>query len=208
MKRSLQLLQILILLAIVAVSALATVTVFAQGGAFDPSMSMALETATPASSAADDAAVLPQVPHSLLAQILTAALPLFLAGLAWLGKRVDAWLAAKTENQLLEGFLVWLDHLVFSAVKELAQTLVPEYQKKTVDGKLTKAEAAELKRLAIATVKKRLGALGLAKAAKLGFAESALEDLIGGRVEAAVHDLKRAAASAPYLNGKVAAAGG
>lgn len=191
----------ILVLLVVAITSVGTLAAFA---AVDPSMGLELAVADglvePAAPA--PAEVAPQVPHSILAMILTAATPLLLAGLAWLGKRVDAWIAARTENELLEGFLLQLDHLVFSVVKELMQTLVPEYTKAAADGKLSPQEARHLKSVAIDTVMQRLGLKGQGKAAKLGIVGNVLLDMVGGRVEAALHDVKLERARAPHLNGK------
>lgn len=147
-------------------------------------------------------------PHGILSQVLAALLPVLLAGLVWLGRRVDVWIAQKTDNEMLEGVLIWMDHLVFSVVKEFAQAVVPAYRTAAADGKLSKSEATEIRQLAIDTIKKRMGLKGMAKAAKLGLAGDAFDQLLGTRVEAAVHDLKLADRAAGMMNGRVHAASG
>lgn len=102
---------------------------------------------------------------------------------------------------MLEGLLIWVDHLVFSVVKEIAQTIVPAYRAASQDGHLSKDEAAELRQLAIDTVKRRMGVKGLAKATNLGIVGKSLDEFLGTRVEAAVHDLK-AVDRLGRLNGK------
>lgn len=159
------------------------------GAAGDPSMG-GLAIATDSPSTSPDAGVLPSIPHDKTSMVLALVLPALLAGAGWLGKRVDRWLEAKTENEGLESFLLVLNHHALSVVKELMQTLVPEYEAAGKDGKITAEEARRLKSLAIDAVMVRLGLKGQAKAAKLGFAGNVLLDLVGSQVEAAVHDVK------------------
>ena len=176
--------RMLIVVVIAVLTAFTTLLAFAQTPTPEPTAEPAIEW-----------------PHGIISQVLTALLPVLLAGIAWLGKRVDAWIAQKTDNAMLEGLLRWTDDLVFSAVKEIAQTVVPAYRAASSDGKLSKDEAAELRKLAVDTIRKRMGMKGLAGAAKLGITGDALDQFLGSRVESAVHDLKQAD-RLMHLNGK------
>ena len=69
----------------------------------------------------------------------------------------------------------------------------------SADGKITDEEKRQIKEKAMAAVKSHLGTKGLAETAKiLGLEGGALEGLLSSKVEAAVHDLRRAA---PVANG-------
>lgn len=163
----------------------------------DPSMGGLVQTSAPIVVASGDAEVLPQLPHSALSTFLTALLPILLILLAWLGKRADSWIKARAENELLEGFLVQLNDLAFTKVKALMQTTVPAYQKRAADGKLSQADAQIIKDEAINAVMGGLGDAGRAKAAKLGIVGNTLLDVVGTRIEAAVHDVKLERALVP-----------
>ena len=183
-----------IFLALAILGLVATVSLAAAG---DPSMG-GLAIAADASATSSDE-VLPNIPHDKTSMILALVLPALLAGAGWIGKRVDRWLEAKTENETLESFLLTLNHHALSVVKELMQTMVPEYQKAGADGKITVEEARRLKGMAVDAVMARLGLKGQAKAAKLGFVGNILLDLVGSQVEAAVHDVKLQRNAFPQL---------
>jgi hypothetical protein len=95
--------------------------------------------------------------------------------------------------------LVRVDDAVFTAVKDLQQTVVEQIKAASADGKITDDEKKQIKEKALAAVKSHLGTKGLAEAASvLGLGGGALEGLLSSKVESAVHDLRR---SAPAMNG-------
>lgn len=119
--------------------------------------------------------------------------PAVVAFLGWASIRLANWLKAKTKNEYLSGALVRLNDAVFSAVKEVEQTVVGAIRRAKADGKITDEEKAEIKAKAIAAVKSYLGAKGLLELAKvLGLDGAALDALIGAKIEGAVHDMKTA----------------
>lgn len=145
----------------------------------------------PAFAFAQDAEVLPGVPHDLVSTIITALMPVFLAGLAWLGVKLSSWISSQTENALVENALLRVQHLAFTVVKDLSQTVADAYKAAAADGKLTKDEAKAIKRTAVGTLKSYLGKKGLKElTAATGLEGGALDDFLGSTVESAVHDLR------------------
>jgi hypothetical protein len=103
------------------------------------------------------------------------------------------------QNESLKGVLVRLDDAVFTAVKDLQQSVVEQIKAANADGKITDDEKKQIKERALASVKANLGTKGLAEVARvLGLDGGALEGLLASKVEAAVHDLRR---TAPVASG-------
>jgi hypothetical protein len=120
--------------------------------------------------------------------------PVLLAGLTWLAARVAALIRVRIESEYLRGALIRLDDAILTATKELQQTVVAEVKAAAADGKITPAERERIKRTAVTNAKSHLGPRGIAEIARvLGLPNGALDDLIGSKVEAAVHDLRLAA---------------
>ena len=130
--------------------------------------------------------------------------PVLLAGLTWLGTRVAALIQARVTNEYLRRVLIRLDDAVFTAVKDLQQTVVAEIRIASADGKISDVDRRRIKAAAIANVKSHLGAKGIAEMGRiLGLGNGALDGLIGSKVEAAVHDIRVAANGATGKNGVV-----
>jgi hypothetical protein len=126
--------------------------------------------------------------------------PVLLAALTWLAAKVAQLIHAKVRNEYLRGVLVRLDDAVLAAVREVHQVTVEELKARSADGKLTPEERARVKQVAIDAVKSHLGKRGIGELARvLGLEGGAIDKLLATRVEAAVHDLKRARAS--HTNG-------
>lgn len=124
--------------------------------------------------------------------------PVLLAALTWAAAKLAQLVRAKVKNEYLRGVLVRLDDVVFTAVKDLQQTVVNEIKLASADGKISDAEKRRVKDQAIANVKSHLGTKGIGELAKvLGLDGGAIEGLLSSKVEAAVHDLRRASAAAP-----------
>jgi hypothetical protein len=133
-------------------------------------------------------------------KILEVLSPLLLAALTWLAAKAAQLINAKVKNEYLRGVLVRLDDAVLGAVREVHQVTVEELKAASADGKLTPDERARVKQVAIDAVKSHLGTKGLGELAKiLGLGDGAVDKLLATRVEAAVHDLKRARAN--HMNG-------
>jgi len=132
-------------------------------------------------------------------KVLEISSPVLLAALTWAAAKLAQLIRAKVQNEYLKNALVRLDDAVFTAVKDLQQSVVEEIKAASSDGKITDEEKKQIKDRAIAAVKSHLGTKGLAEAAKiLGLEGGALEGLLSSKVEAAVHDLRR---TAPVPNG-------
>jgi hypothetical protein len=132
-------------------------------------------------------------------KVLEILSPLLLAALTWAAAKLAQLIRAKVQNEYLKGVLVRVDDAVFTAVKDLQQTVVEQIKAASADGKITDDEKKQIKDKALAAVKSHLGTKGLAEAASvLGLSGGALEGLLSSKVESAVHDLRR---SAPPVNG-------
>lgn len=132
-------------------------------------------------------------------KVLELLSPLLLAALTWAAAKLAQLIRAKVQNEYLKGVLVRVDDAVFTAVKDLQQTVVEQIKAASADGKITDDEKKQIKEKALAAVRSHLGAKGIAEAAGiLGLGGGALEGLLSSKVEAAVHDLRR---SAPAMNG-------
>lgn len=117
--------------------------------------------------------------------------PVLLVALAWAAAKLAALTRSKVANEYLRGALVRLDDAVFTAVKELQQTVVAEVKAASADGKIDDAERRLIKDAAVANVKSYVGPKGLGVLAQvLGLSGGTLEQFLGSRVEAAVHDLR------------------
>ena len=122
---------------------------------------------------------------------LQVVAPVFMAALTWAAAKLATLIRSKVDNEYLRGALVRLDDAVFTAVKELQQTVVAEVKAASADGKIDDAERTRIKDAAIANVKSYLGAKGLGVLAELlGLSGGTLEQFLGSRIEAAVHDLR------------------
>jgi hypothetical protein len=119
--------------------------------------------------------------------------PLGLAALTWVATKVAALIKARVDNEYLRGVLLRLDDAVFAAVREVHQVAVEGIKSANSDGRLTPNEKAQVKAHAIATIKSHLGLRGIKEIARvLGINAGSIDGLLSTRVEAAVHDLKRA----------------
>lgn len=130
---------------------------------------------------------------NLAAQLLVMFQPVLLAGLTWVAVHVALYIRAHTKNVLLAGIFTRVNDAVWTAVKEIQQTLVDGMQAALKDdGVISDAEWIAVKATALAKVKSYLGPVGLLALTKaLGLQTSAeLDAWLGGKIEAAVHDLK------------------
>jgi hypothetical protein len=122
---------------------------------------------------------------------LQVAAPVLMAALSWAAAKLATLIRSKVDNEYLRGALVRLDDAVLTAVKELQQTVVAEVKAASADGKIDDAERKRIKDTALANVKSYLGPKVLAVLAELlGLSGGTLEQFLGSRIEAAVHDLR------------------
>lgn len=115
-------------------------------------------------------------------------LPLISAGVTFSLTAIGIYFNSKYQGNKLAQALVLLDQVVIEVVKELNQTVVEELKKAKSDGKLTRDEAEQIKCKAVDLVLKRLG-IGMIKILENNL--GVVVDLIGTKIEAAVHDLKK-----------------
>ena len=123
----------------------------------------------------------------VLGEVAVALSPVLIALLGIVAQKVAGLISAKTKSELARSLLLRLDHAVFSVVKELQQVVVEEFKKASADGKLTDAEKAQIRQVALDKLKSFVSFTELGKL--LSIAD--VEGFVASRVEAAVHDLKR-----------------
>jgi hypothetical protein len=130
-------------------------------------------------------------------KVLEILSPILLAALTWASAKLAQLIRAKVRSEYLSQVLIRLDEAIFTSVKAVQQSVVDEIKAASADGKITDDEKKRIKEKAIATVKAHLGTKGVADVVKiLGLEGGALDGLLSSKVEAAVHDLRRAAAVA------------
>ena len=126
-----------------------------------------------------------------LAKGVEALSPLLLAALSWLSLRIAALINAKVKNERIQGILLRLDDAVFLAVREVEQVFVSMLKTASEDGVLTAEERRQAKDAALRAARSYLGTRGLAELGKvLGLPEDEVDRVIGGRVEAAVYNMR------------------
>jgi len=127
-------------------------------------------------------------------KILEILSPVLLAALTWAAAKLAQLIRAKVRSEYLRQVLVRLDEAVYTAVKDLQQSVVEEIKAASADGKITDEEKKRIKERALASVRSHLGAKGLSEVGTiLGLDAGALDGFLSSKVEAAVHDLRRAA---------------
>jgi len=125
-------------------------------------------------------------------KVLEILSPVLLAALTWAATKLAMYIQARIQNEYLRNVLVRLEDAVFTAVKDLQQSVVEEVKAASADGKISDDEKKRIKEKAIASIKAHIGTKGLSEVAKvLGLDSGALDGFLSSKVEAAVHDLRR-----------------
>jgi hypothetical protein len=144
-------------------------------------------------------------PIDLGLRLLVLLSPIVLGALTLASLKLSQFFSAHVKNAYLRNVLTRLDDAVFSAVKELEQTVVAAMKAASADGALSDAERQSIKQQALATVKSYLGMKGLEQLATVfGLDTGTIDGLLGTKIEAAVHDvrsLKNGVSSKPALGG-------
>lgn len=118
--------------------------------------------------------------------------PAALAGLTWLSVKAVQLSAAKVKSEHVTRVLLLVDDVVLAAAREVQQVLVDKLKAASPDGNLTPEQGAQAKQAALDSVKAQLGTQGLADvAATFGHDAGGVDRMLGSRIEAAVHQLKR-----------------
>lgn len=131
--------------------------------------------------------------RDLLWQLFQVCSPALLALIGWLSLKLADLIKAKTDNAYVQGVLLRLNDAVWTAVREVEQTMVGALKATNTDGsgKLTETSQANAKTAAINTIKEHLGPKGLAELGDIiGVAGPALDQFLGKRVEAVVNAAK------------------
>lgn len=119
--------------------------------------------------------------------------PAALAGLTWLAIKAAKLFTAKIKSEHVTRVLLLVDDVVLAAAREVQQVLVDKLKARNPDGNLTTEQSAQAKRAALDSAKAQLGTQGLADVAiTFGYDAGGVDHLLGSRIEAAVHQLKRA----------------
>lgn len=128
----------------------------------------------------------------VLPDLLTALGSLLAVGITYAVTHLASLIKAKVANTTLQNILIRTDTIVFSVVKELAQTVVDTAKAGAADGKLAGDIAADVKAQALMKVKSYLGQPGLdALMEILGIKDMPTADaLLSSKIEAAVRDTK------------------
>ncbi len=129
--------------------------------------------------------------RDLVINVLIALSPVLIAGLGWVGKKVADLIQAHVKNAYLRGTLIRLDYAAVNAVKEVEQTTAKAAREAAADGKISEQDVDRIKAAALSSAKAYLGKKGLGEVlGVLGLGEAEAHQVIGGRIESAVHDLK------------------
>ena len=134
---------------------------------------------------------------AILPQLIDMASAALLAGGLWVLRTLNAWLKTKVHNDAAAGALGRLNDAVFTAVKEIQQTYVADLREAAKDGVVTPEELAKAKADAVAKAKSYIGPQGLALLGTVlgSNATTLIDSFIGGKIEAAVHDVKQMTAT-------------
>jgi hypothetical protein len=120
--------------------------------------------------------------------------PILLAGLAWLAMKAGQLFNAKTRTEQVARALLLVDDAVLVAARGVQQVLVDQLKATSREGSLTPEQRAQAKQAAMESARSQLGPQGLADVAStLGLDANGVEQLLGARIEAAVHRLRQAA---------------
>ncbi len=118
--------------------------------------------------------------------------PILAAVATALGGFLTQLIRAKTKNEITQGALVRLVDGVFTAVKDVQLNVVEDLKAKKRDGRLTAVDVDRVKQKAQNRVRSMLGEKGVANIKKgLDLTDKDFTDLIAGKIEAAVWELKR-----------------
>jgi hypothetical protein len=130
--------------------------------------------------------------EAILAFLLQAAGTAALSLFSWASVRFGIWLKGRTKQDSISGILARLLDVIMTVVAELEQTLVPAYKARVADGKLTPQDIKELRDIAVAKVKERLG-IGQWQTtlAALGLTPDGLASFIIGKIEASVFAMRQ-----------------
>jgi hypothetical protein len=124
--------------------------------------------------------------------------PVSLVGLTWLSVKAAQLADVKVKHEHVARALLLIDSSVFAAAREVQHALVDGFKAASPGGKLTLDQGAQAKQAALDSVKAQLGAQGLVDiAAALGHDSRGVDRILEIRIEAAVHQLKRATHVAP-----------
>ena len=111
--------------------------------------------------------------------------------ITWLSGVAASQIRARAKNEKLAGVLMRLNDSITTVVRSMNQTLVQEYRKAKVDGKLNKEEAEQIKGEALAEITELWGYKGMLEAQKvLGISEESLTKRIMHGIEVAVAESK------------------
>lgn len=133
---------------------------------------------------------------AVLYQFALDALPLILIPLlAWAGKRLVAWVDAKTDNEMVVGVFTRLETHAEAVIRKRMMDVVDDLKEAAADGKITADELADAlskqKDGALGDLRELMTPDGLSKAQRvLGLDEKALAALLAATLESVLHKVK------------------
>lgn len=102
------------------------------------------------------------------------------------------FIRARTRNEVTQGALIRLVDGVSTAVRDVQQNIVEDLKAKTRDGRLTAVQVDRVKQKAQNRVRAMLGEKGVSGVKRdLELTDKDLSDLISGKIEAAVWELRK-----------------
>lgn len=119
--------------------------------------------------------------------VLEALLSLAAAVITWAATKVLNALKRRIDNETADRMLGRLENTVRLAVGEIEQSVVRDLREKNADGKLTQDEMMSLRMMAMARVRKVLGAHGMRE---LDAISDDIDDMIRMLIEQKVAELK------------------
>lgn len=118
--------------------------------------------------------------------VTSVVLPL----LGWGARKLGQFLDAKIENEYVSNAQSRLWDALSTAVTAVGKEFVEQAKDTNADGKLSKAEAAHAKNMAVAKLKTYLGPKGLKELAFVLGAEGLVDEFLADKVEAEVQASK------------------
>jgi len=123
--------------------------------------------------------------------ILKIVSPILLALLSWGSVKLTQLIKNKVKDEETKQVLLKLNDALFTAVKDVQQTIVSDLKAANVDGKLTGEEIQDVKSKAIEKAKSFLGSSISDMPGTLGMTQEEFEKYISSKLEAIVLDLKK-----------------
>jgi hypothetical protein len=134
--------------------------------------------------------------NEILTQLMAALIPIFgtilTALVSWAALEFAKYIKTKTKNELAYNAVATICDATETTVAKFNQTVIPELKKRAADGKLSRSDINEVKKMAMIEVKKQIPD-AIDAAARMSV--NSITDLITGKIEKAVGESKSNLAS-------------